>query len=168
MIADKILGNLYWEKSPIQKKIVSVPFEWFETDKHRILKIADDGTELGIQIDETLSDGDVLAVTPQAIYAVQIKKSKLIRIAVDSMEEMGRLGFELGNRHLSLQITCKDITIPYDEPTYLYLIRIGFYPQVVEAVFTDYIVCKAHGATHSHTHEHEHHHHDGEGHHHEH
>jgi len=168
MIANTILGNIHKGSEIPSKEVVSIPFEWFETDKHRILKVADDGTEIGIQIDEPLTDGDVLAVTAQKIYAIQIKKSKLVHIPVKTMEEMGRLGFELGNRHLSLQISADSITIPFDEPTFEYLIRLGFYPQVIEDVFADYIVCKAHGATHSHEHNHahEHEHHPGEGHHH--
>ena len=167
MIADKILGNIHHGNEAPSKTVVSVPFEWFELDKHRIFKVADDGTELGIQIEESLSDGDVLAVSPDKIYAVKINKTKLVRIPVKTMEEMGRLGFELGNRHLSLQITEKDVTIPYDEPTFEYLARLGFLPQIVEDVFSDYIVCKAHGASngHSHSHDHDHHEHD---HHHEH
>lgn len=157
MIADKILGNIHRKNEKPSKEVVFIPFEWFETDKHRILKVADDGTEIGIQIDETLADGDVLAVTAQKIYAIQIKKSKLVRIPVKTMEEMGRLGFELGNRHLSLQISADSITVPFDEPTFEYLIRLGFFPQVVEDVFADYIVCKAHGASNGHSHGHDHH-----------
>ncbi|MBO7513183.1 MAG: hypothetical protein J6T54_09500, partial [Fibrobacter sp.] len=80
MIADKILGNLHRSSETPSKVVVDIPFEWFETDRHRILKIADDGTEVGIQIDENLSDGDVLAVTAEKIYAVRIKKSKLLHI----------------------------------------------------------------------------------------
>ncbi|SHH47690.1 urease accessory protein [Fibrobacter sp. UWH9] len=169
MIADKILGNIHHGNEVPSKTVVDIPFEWFELDKHRIFKVADDGTELGIQIEESLSDGDVLAVSPDKIYAVKINKTKLVRIPVKTMEEMGRLGFELGNRHLSLQITEKDVTIPYDEPTFEYLVRLGFLPQIVEDVFSDYIVCKAHGASngHSHSHDHDHEHHE-HGHHHEH
>jgi len=164
MIAEKILGNLHCENDVPSLDVVYVPFEWFETDKHRILKVAEDGAEIGVQIEESLSDGDILCVTDQKIYAVKIKASKLIRIPVNTMEEMGRLGFELGNRHLSLQITEKDVTVPFDEPTFEYLARLGFLPQMVEDVFADYIVCKAHGATHSHSHDHgthDHNHHHG-------
>ena len=156
MIADKILGNLHRSSETPSKVVVDIPFEWFETDRHRILKMADDGTEFGVQIDENLSDGDVLAVTTDKIYAVRIKKSKLVHIPVQTMTEMGRLGFELGNRHLSLQIASDCITIPFDAPTFEYLVRLGFNPRIVEDVFADYIVCKAHGATHGHSHEHDH------------
>ena len=42
MIADKILGNLHRSSETPSKVVVDIPFEWFETDRHRILKIADD------------------------------------------------------------------------------------------------------------------------------
>ena len=80
------------------------------------------------------------------------------------MQEMGRLGFELGNRHLSLKITEQDVYVPYDEPTFSYLAKLGFEVEEVTEAFTDFIQCKAHGhshghehaASHTHSHGHEH------------
>ena len=46
MIADKVITNIYRHK--IDKKIVKIPFEWFELDRKRISKAAEDGTEFGI------------------------------------------------------------------------------------------------------------------------
>ena len=74
------------------------------------------------------------------------------------MQEMGQLCFELGNRHLSLKIEPDRVTVPYDEPTLLYLQHLGFNAHETHAAFADYIVCRAHGASgtaHSHHHHHE-------------
>ena len=46
--------------------------------------------------------------------------------------------------------------VPYDEPTFEYLKKLGFDVEVVTALFTDFIECKAHGSSHSHEHEHSH------------
>ena len=42
------------------------------------------------------------------------------------MIEMGRLCFELGNRHLSLKIDDDCVCVPYDHPTFEYLLKLGF------------------------------------------
>ena len=150
MVAEKILGNI--QDKPQKKAIIPVAFEWFELEKKRIKKTAEDGTEFGISIPEVLKEGDILGETESALYVVQIIKTRLIHIHVHKMQEMGRLGFELGNRHLALKITEQDVYVPYDEPTFSYLAKLGFEVEEVTEAFTDFIQCKAHG--HSHGHEH--------------
>lgn len=155
MISERTLGNINNIKT--DDKIINVPFEWFEVEKKRIAKIADDGTEIGvICTGDVLNDGDILAKQDNKMYVVQIKPSHLIKIDVTSMKEMGRLCFELGNRHLSLKIEENSVYIPYDEPTFLYLKKLGFNANSIDEVFSDFIQCKAHGAS-QHSHEHHHH-----------
>lgn len=155
MISERTLGNINNIKT--DDKIINVPFEWFEVEKKRIAKIADDGTEIGvICTGDVLNDGDILAKQDNKMYVVQIKPSHLIKIDVTSMKEMGRLCFELGNRHLSLKIEENSVYIPYDEPTFLYLKKLGFNANSIDEVFSDFIQCKAHGAS-QHSHEHYHH-----------
>ena len=52
MVAEKILGNI--QDKPQKKAIIPVAFEWFELEKKRIKKTAEDGTEFGISIPEVL------------------------------------------------------------------------------------------------------------------
>lgn len=155
MIAEHILGNV---RDGVPETVVNIPFEWFETEKKRIAKTAEDGTEFGVCVGEPLHDGDILARENSKVYAVRIAPSRLIETRVSTMQEMGRLCFELGNRHLSLKIEPDRVTVPYDEPTLLYLQHLGFNAHETHAAFADYIVCKAHGASgtaHSHHHHHE-------------
>ena len=58
MVAEKILGNI--QDKPQKKAIIPVAFEWFELEKKRIKKTAEDGTEFGISIPEVLKEGDIL------------------------------------------------------------------------------------------------------------
>ncbi len=168
MIADKILGKL--SEITTDKKVETVSFEWFEIEKKRIAKTASDGTDFGVAIDGDIEDGDILAQTDDKIYVVAILPSRLIKINVNTAIEMGRLCFELGNRHLTLKIEEKCVTVPFDEPTFLYLKKLGFDANDVTEAFSGFIECKAHGASHSHAHEHSHDHSHGhshgEGHHH--
>ena len=152
MVAEKILGNI--KDKATDKAIVNVDFEWFELEKKRIRKVAGDGEELGVCVEQPLREGDILGETESAIYVVRLVPAHLIKISVSMMEEMGRLGFELGNRHLSLQITPWEVKVPYDEPTFLYLKKLGFQATEVTEQFHDFIQCKAHGEAHHHEHSH--------------
>lgn len=155
MIADKILGNLN-EQHPTGE-VVPVVFAWFETEKKRIAKTAADGTELGVCVGEPLHAGDVLAEQNGKVYVVEVAPAPLIETQVATMQEMGRLCFELGNRHLPLKIEEHKVSVPYDEPTLLYLQRLGFDAKQVCADFSDHVACRAHGAGgHSHAHGHMH------------
>ena len=55
MIAEHILGNV---RDGVTETVVNIPFEWFETEKKRIAKTAEDGTEFGVCVGEPLHDGD--------------------------------------------------------------------------------------------------------------
>ena len=149
MLIEKILGNIN-EENHFGKEQIKVNFEWFELAKKRIKKTAQDGTEMGITVDTGFKDGDILAETGDAVYVVDVLPVKLIKVKVNSMKEMGRACFELGNRHLSPQINDNSVKVIYDEPTFLYMKKLGFEVNAVEEKFTDFIECKAHGHSHEH------------------
>lgn len=153
MIAEKVIGRL----GETDKKIDYVHVEWFERDKKLMRKTTDSGEEIGIRVLTPLNDGDILCEDNDRIIAVDMGKCDLIKITVTDICEMGRLCFEIGNRHLSLAIKPDSVKIPYDEPTFEYLTRLGFKTEKVFEKFTDFTICRGH--SHEHQHEHEHHHH---------
>ncbi len=159
MIIEQVLGNIHTEKR--EETVISVPFAWFEVDKKRIKKVAENGTELGVLVKDILKDGDILAEKDGHLYVCEITPSLLTKVHVHSMQEMGRLCFELGNRHLSLKIEENAVYVPFDKPTFLYLEKLGFQVQQVQEKFSDFTECKAHGSSeknHSHDHTHPHNH----------
>ena len=123
MITEHIVGNV---RDGVTETVVNIPFEWFETEKKRIAKTAEDGTEFGVCVGEPLHDGDILARGERQGVCGADCTVAADRNAVFTMQEMGRLCFELGNRHLSLKIEPDRVTVPYDEPTLLYLQHLGF------------------------------------------
>ncbi|MCR4902713.1 MAG: hypothetical protein K6A23_07640 [Butyrivibrio sp.] len=155
MIIEKTLGNI--NKDSLDKQIIPVFFEWFELEKKRIRKTAENGEDFAIAISSPLADGDILAETDKDTYVVKVIPTNLLKVNVTTMMEMGRACFELGNRHLSPKISENSVKVVYDEPTFLYMKKLGFDVEQVTEEFTDFIVCKAHG--HSHDHDHEDHHH---------
>lgn len=124
MIANTITGNIISQHYDDGKLEVPIAFDWFETNKKRMLKVAEDGTEFGVMVGRTIADGDVLAETDDKRYFARIAAAQLIEIPVSSMKEMGRLCFELGNRHLSLKVEEDRVLVPYDHPTMEYTKKI--------------------------------------------
>lgn len=152
MIAEKILGSIY--DTDVSVPIDHVLLDWFEADSKRLRKTTEGGREIGIAVGEKLSDGDILYMDGEICIAVKLTECELTKITVSSMEEMGRLCFEIGNRHLSLKITESEVLIPYDAPTEQHLKNLGFDCEKIIGTFDDFIVCKAHGHSHSHGHHH--------------
>jgi len=147
MVVKKILGNI--ADYPVgNRAIEEVQLEWFELEKRRMRKTLASGEEIGICIG--LHEGDVLYADDTRVIIVAIVPCELTVIEVTSMEEMGRLCFELGNRHLSLAIEESKVTVPYDEPTFHYLDQMGFSIEKVEGRFSHFTVCHAHEGAHHH------------------
>ena len=156
MVINKVLGNIS-DVNVECNQLDKVYIEWYELDKKLMRKVSEFGEEIGIKVDVGLKEGDILFQDDSKIIVVETLPTSLTSIHVDTMKEMGRLCFELGNRHLSLSIGENVVKVPYDEPTFLYLDKLGFNPQKEEARFVDYTVCHGHGEhTHQHTHEHIH------------
>lgn len=151
MIAEKIIGKLH----ETSKQVETVTIDWFERDKKLLRKTTSSGEDIGIRVDSPLNEGDILYEDDRKIIAVEIAPCDLVSVNVGSMQEMGRLCFELGNRHLSLSISENNVKCPYDEPTFEYLKRLGFKAVKTHEKFAGYIECKAHAHTHSHEHHHE-------------
>lgn len=150
MIAEKIYGKL----SNTDKPVETITIDWFERGKKILRKTTSSGEEIGIRIDEPLNEGDIIYEDSERVVAVEIAPCDLISVNVSNIKEMGRLCFELGNRHLSLSIGENTVKCPFDEPTFAYLKHLGFSTEKVHEKFADYIECKAHAHTHSHNHEH--------------
>ena len=157
MIVEKILGHLHETDKEVDKVII----DWFERDKKLLKKISQKGVEIGIRTDKPLNDGDILYEDEKSIIAVELAECELIKITVSNIVEMGRLCFEIGNRHLSLAKKPDCVKIPFDMPTFEYLKKLGFKAEKVVERFTDYTECKGHAHTdaHGHSHSHNHHHH---------
>jgi urease accessory protein len=98
-------------------------------------------------VGRTIADGDVLAETDDKRYFARIAAAQLIEIPVSSMKEMGRLCFELGNRHLSLKVEEDRVLVPYDHPTMEYTKKIGYEPHLSEGQFDGFLIVKAHAGT---------------------
>ena len=150
MICKGVIGKLDEEYG---KNVQYVGIEWFERGKHILRKTLPSGEEIGIKSENPLSNGDILFEDTDRVIAVKLLPCELINIKISDIKEMGRVCFELGNRHLSLLISDNSVKCPYDEPTFQYLKKLGFECEKVFDSFENFIECKAHGHHHGHAHE---------------
>lgn len=146
MICKEVLGNL--KSKDTDKEIRYVTIEWFERDRKVLRKTLTSGEEIGIQCSQPLHESDIIFEDETSLIVICIAPCDLISTRVATMQEMGRLCFELGNRHLSLAIAEDSVKCPYDAPTLEYLQKLGFDSQKIHETFDGYIECKAHGHTH--------------------
>lgn len=147
MICERVSGKL---GEDCGKNVQYVGIEWFERGKHILRKTLMSGEEIGIKSDSPLSDGDILFEDANRIIAVKLLPCELISVKIRDIKEMGRVCFELGNRHLSLLISENNVKCPYDEPTFEHLKKLGFECEKVFGSFEGFIECKAHGHHHAH------------------
>lgn len=147
MVVEKILGSIE-DYELGSRRADRVFLEWFEADKKLLHKQTESGMEIGIRVNQPLKDGDILYVNSERIIFVEILPTELICVKVETMLKMGRLCFELGNRHLQLDISEDEVRVPYDAPTFEYLEKLGFNPLKVRGKVSHLILCHSHRHSH--------------------
>jgi len=142
MVIEKISGM----KPPDTggKIIETVSFEWFEMNNKILKKVSSKGTEIGLRLSQPLFDGALLYEDNDKIICLELLPCETMRVHVHGMKEMGRLCFELGNRHLPLSIAEDSVSTPYDKPTFEYLEKLGFHCERVTEKFTPEIIVHGH------------------------
>jgi urease accessory protein len=154
MLIEKIIGNT--SERHTELRVDTVPFEWFEQNRKILRKTSSTGEEVGLRLSAPLRDGDILFEDAQRVLVAALIPCELICAAVSGMTEMGRLCFELGNRHLPLAISESGVKTPYDAPTFEYLTRLGFDCRRVREKFSGYTEVKSHEHADAHTRVHSH------------
>lgn len=96
------LEKVYMESSHLMKRIQRI-----ETDH---------GRDIGIRLKKPrdLEAGDVLYMDDDNIIVVDVLSDDLIIISPRSMNEMGTIAHQLGNRHLPAQFEDDDMLVQYD------------------------------------------------------
>lgn len=144
MLSNGVTGNIgaLNGAAKADREIDYAPIEWFDTEKAIIKLVTQSGREIGVKqkSGERLHDGDIIYSDEKIIIAVKIQPSKLIHVKFEDICAAGRVCYELGNRHLPVLINKDGVTVPYDEPTALYLKGLGFKPECIEDVFKGSLV----------------------------
>lgn len=85
MICDRILGTVH---HGTYKKVIDVLFEKHELQERSIRKIARDGVELEIDLNEDMQEGDILAETDHYAYAIKIHVPKIPKENLDPINKV--------------------------------------------------------------------------------
>lgn len=147
MIIEKILGNISELKNET-RSIDEVYVDWFDVDKKILKKSSGKGKDIGIKLlsPTRLKDGDILYADHNEIVIITIPLCDVILIRPNTMEQMGRICYEIGNKHIPLFLNQGEITVNFDEPLFKLLEKKGFNPNKTMRKLTNVLE--------HHTHEH--------------
>lgn len=115
MIFTKTIGNISNLKSP-HKNVDWLEIDWEDLNKKILRKQTMSGKDISISLQEGghLHYGDILYEDDDTLIAIRTKLEKVYVITPKTMQEMGKMAFELGNRHTQCIIDNNEILVRYD------------------------------------------------------
>ncbi|WP_163536105.1 urease accessory protein UreE [Gracilibacillus sp. YIM 98692] len=116
MLTKKVIGNIETENLDHANR-EWVELDWDELNKRILRKTTDKGTDVAIALDEKkpLAVGDVVYQDEERQVVIRTKKEKVYVAYPDSIVQMGKTAFELGNRHTPCLISESEIVVRYDQ-----------------------------------------------------
>ena len=117
MLITKVAGHLDDYESS-NKEIDWLELEWEDLNKRILRKETENGTEVAVNFESnnTLRYGAVLFEDENTLIAVRTKLEKVYVIKPKTMQEMGKMAFEIGNRHtMCIIIEDEEILVRYDQ-----------------------------------------------------
>lgn len=118
MLIEELVGNIRdMEEAELDKRHKEKVYLESAHLMKRIQRVeTDHGKDIGIRLKEVkdLEAGDILFMDETNMIIVDVLSDDLIIISPRSMEEMGRIAHELGNRHLPAQFDEADMLVQYD------------------------------------------------------
>lgn len=124
MICTKVLGNVH--VTDVMKSLnesynyEKVTLTWDECGKRILRKRTDQGREIGISLPlgTSLRHGDILFREDSDIVVAYVLPCEVFVVYPDNIREVAIVAYELGNRHLPLEITENgEILLLPDKPT---------------------------------------------------
>ena len=132
MLCEKILGKL--EEMDVKgRRVEYVEIEWHEAFKKIHRKTSDQGTDVGIRMDDSvlargLFQGDVIYADEEVVIAVSTPPCEVIEISLTPGHDMmaAKVCYEIGNRHAPLfwGVNYNTYITIYDEPMMVMLQKI--------------------------------------------
>lgn len=115
MIIENVVGNV----ATIEQRAPHVERVYLQSDDlvKRIQRVVTDhGNELGIRLKENreLLDGDILYMDERNMIVISVKEDDLLIIQPTSIQQMGEIAHQLGNRHLPAQFEGNEMLVQYD------------------------------------------------------
>jgi len=130
---------------------VCLPYD--DRFRRRLLVTCDSGRQVLIHLPDArvLRDGDAL-VTQAGLIAVAAAPERLAEVSCSNADQMVRIAWHLGNRHLPTQIRGTRLRIREDHVIIEMVKRLGAGVTLLEAPFDPEGGAYGHGAVHGHEH----------------
>ena len=123
MLIQEIIGNA--TEIPLGKRTIDrLSLEWYECTKRIQRKKSGSGVDIAIKLlkqGQRLRQDDILFINDDRAILVEILPTDAIVITPVDIFEMGRVCYEIGNKHLPLFIQENKVMIPYEEPIFQWL-----------------------------------------------
>jgi urease accessory protein len=115
----------------------SIALDAHERHRRRITLTADCGTQFLLDLPQAaaLRDGDGLLLDDGGIVRVASRPEALLEIRAASADELARLAWHIGNRHVEVQVTGNGLRIRRDHVIETMLRGLGAHVTPIEAPF---------------------------------
>jgi urease accessory protein len=116
MLVQQIIGNVKKQQLD-EEKIEWLELDWEELNKRILRKHTDKGRDVAISLEGEahLHFGDIVFQNDETIIAIRTKLEPAYVVTPKSMVEMGKVSFELGNRHTPCLVSETEIVVRFDE-----------------------------------------------------
>jgi urease accessory protein len=118
LIVEEVVTNIEnMEKAEIEKRHIEKVYLESAHLVKRIQRVkTDHGTEIGIRLKSPrdLVAGDVLFMDEKNMIVIDVVSDDLLIICPRSLNEMGTIAHQLGNRHLPAQFEGNEMLVQYD------------------------------------------------------
>ena len=147
MIITKVLGQLH-DFDLSEKQIDWLELEWEELNKKILRKRTEGGRDIAVSLEQsgTLRYEDVLFEDEDTLIVIRTKLEDAYVITPKTMQEMGKMAFEIGNRHTLCIIDDDEILVRYDHTLDKLMDEVGVTYERAERRFTE--AFKYHGHQH--------------------
>ena len=116
---------------------IPVIVDRFILEKKRWRTRAENGVDIGVDLERPCRNGDVIHVDETGAYFVEQVPEEVIRIAIPvESESAAKLGWFLGNQHLQIEVADGWVLLAHDKQLLKKLQEAHLHPEVVVAVFS--------------------------------
>ena len=112
--------------------------EWYESDKRILRKKTAKGVDVAIKRNTPilpLLHQDILFCEGNTAILIAVKPCECIVVYPRSPIEIGTVCYDIGNKHIPLSLSEKEIVLPFDKPTFCLLEKNGFELKVETRIF---------------------------------
>lgn len=145
LVITKIIGHLD-DFQTTKKNIDWLELEWEELNKRILRKQTVKGKDIALSLESsgTLKYGDVLYEDEDTLIVIRTEREKAYVIKPKTMKEMGRMAFEIGNRHTPCIIEDNEILVRYDHTLEKLMDEVGVSYEQSERRFKESFKYKGH------------------------